>query len=338
MTGHCLPRLLNVATVFAGTAWGSDPRWLELPGGDGPGRGRHVVLLSGDEEYRSEEGLPMLAKILSRRHGFACTVLFAIDEDGTINPNRQDSLPGAAALDSADAVVMLLRFRKWPDETMRHFVEAYRRGVPIVALRTSTHAFAADQGSYREFNSFGRRVLGEQWVSHWGRHKQEATRGLVEPAAREHPALRGVSDVFGDSDVYEAYPPADATILLRGQVLQGMRPTDPPASYRRARTPDKAEQGVNEPMMPIAWTRLFPNEAGTTNRIVCTTMGAATDLASEGLRRLVVNGVYWGLGLDVPAATDVRCVDEFHPTPYGFNGFRRGVRPWDLTPGQPASP
>src|SRR5262245_45408173 len=102
----------------------------------GPGQGKHVVFLAGDEEYRSEEALPMLAKILSQRHGFKCTVLFPVDEDGTINPDNQKSLPGAEALDSADAIVMALRFRAWPDDVMKHFVEAYRRGVPVVGLRT----------------------------------------------------------------------------------------------------------------------------------------------------------------------------------------------------------
>jgi hypothetical protein len=92
-------------------------------GGDGPGKGKHVVFLAGDEEYRSEEGLPMLAKILSRRHGFKCTVLFPLDEDGTINPDNNKSLAGAEAIDSADAIVMLLRFRAWPDEQMKHFVD-----------------------------------------------------------------------------------------------------------------------------------------------------------------------------------------------------------------------
>src|ERR1043166_3013854 len=79
-------------------------------------KNKHVVLLSGDEEYRSEEALPMLAKILSQRHGFKCTVLFALDKDGTINPTNTHSLPGAEALDSADAIIMLLRFREWPDD------------------------------------------------------------------------------------------------------------------------------------------------------------------------------------------------------------------------------
>src|SRR6266853_1324292 len=100
--------------------------WAVYEGKSGPGMGKHVIFLSGDEEYRSEEGLPMLAKILSQRHGFKCTVLFAQDSDGTINPNNQKSLPGSEALDSADAIVMLLRYRQWPDDVMKHFVDTYQ--------------------------------------------------------------------------------------------------------------------------------------------------------------------------------------------------------------------
>ncbi|MEA2735548.1 MAG: hypothetical protein QOE14_1999, partial [Humisphaera sp.] len=300
-------------------------------GGDGPGRGKHIVFLAGDEEYRSEEGLPMLAKILSQRHGFKCTVLFALDADGTINPDNAKSLDGAEALGSADAIVMLLRFRAWPDEQMKHFVDAYQRGVPIVALRTSTHAFRFEDGSYKSFNDFGKRVLGEGWVNHWGKHKSEATRGVIEPATKDEDPkiLRGVENVFGDSDVYEAYPPPDAKILLRGQVLTGMKPDDAPANYPKKRATDQQEQGINDPMMPVAWTRVFTNDAGKENKILCTTLGAATDLQSEGLRRMVVNGVYWGLGMDVPAKADVNYVGEYKPTMYGFKGYVKGVKPAD---------
>src|SRR5678815_3657040 len=72
----------------------------------GPGGGKHVVFLAGDEEYRSEESLPMLAKILSQRHGFKTTVLFSLDPDGTINPKNTSSIPGSEALETADAIVM----------------------------------------------------------------------------------------------------------------------------------------------------------------------------------------------------------------------------------------
>jgi hypothetical protein len=176
-------------------------------------------------------------------------VLFAVDpESGEINPKNANSLPGSEALDSADTIVMLLRFRAWPDEAMARFVKAFEAGKPIIALRTSTHAFQFPDGShYRSYNEFGKNVLGEQWVSHWGRHKAEATRGVIEPGAAENPILRGVKDVFGDTDVYEANPPSDATILLRGQVLAGMTPDSPASNYRKQRPTDDAEQDVNGP-------------------------------------------------------------------------------------------
>ena len=321
-------------------------------GRDGPGKGKHVVFLTGDEEYRSEEGLPMLAKILSQRHGFKCTVLFSVDADGTINPNNGASLSNPAALDSADAIVMLIRFRHWSDEAMKHFHDAVQRGVPIVGLRTATHAFNMPKDSTygawtwnNKEGGFGRIVLGETWVSHWGKHRAEATKGVIEASAKENPILRGVSDVFGTTDVYEAAPPADATILLRGQSLKGMNPTDEPADYKK-KNHAGVEQGVNDPMMPIAWTREVKNDAGKTNKVLCTTMGAASDLTSEGLRRLVVNGVFWGLGLEVPAKADVAFVDPFKPLmygtkdstdasdPHGFRGFKKGVKPDDLAIGK----
>ena len=202
----------------------ADNTRLELePARSSPAKGKHVVLLSGDEEYRSEEALPMLAKILSQSHGFKTTVLFALDADGTINPNNPHSLPGAEALDSADVIIMSLRFRAWSDEAMKHFVAAHQRGVPIIALRTSTHAFNFPAGSpwfdYTWNNKttspggFGKRVLGETWVSHWGKHKFEATRGVIEPASAADPLFNGVTSLFGTTDVYEAAPPSDAKIL-----------------------------------------------------------------------------------------------------------------------------
>jgi Trehalose utilisation len=320
---------------------------ITYPAVAGPGQGRHVVLLAGDEEYRSEEALPMLAKILSQRHGFKTTVLFSVAPDGTIDPKSTRSLSNPEAIDTADAIVMSLRFRAWPDEDMARFDRYLRAGKPIVALRTSTHAFngLAKGGPWESWNynsqgGFGKRVLGETWVTHWGRHKVEATRGVFEPAQRAHPLLRGITGIFGDTDVYEAYPPADATVLVRGLVLQGISPDSPPATYSKPRATDKQAQGVNDPPMPVVWTRMHKNDAGTTNRIVTSTMGSATDLENEGMRRLVVNAVYWGLGLEVPPRADVAFVDEYRPSFYGFDGFRKGLRASDFelgkkVPGEP---
>ena len=287
--------------------------------------GKHVVFLAGDEEYRSEEGLPQMAKILAFRHGFKCTVLFSIGEDGAINPDRHDNQPGLENLKTADLVVMLLRFREWPDEQMAHFDEYVQSGRPIIALRTSTHAFDLKQGPYERYGwrsktwpgGFGRKVLGETWVSHWGEHGKQATRGV---SVAEHPVLNGVLDVFGTSDVYEAHPPSDANVLMRGEVVAGMSPSDPAANARK-KTAHGTEQGLNDPMMPIVWVR---------GKTLTTTVGAATDLLNEGLRRLIVNGAYWLTVLDVPAKTDVAFVGDYKPSPFGFGGYKKGVKPSDL--------
>src|SRR5438094_2650531 len=119
-------------------------------GGEGPGKGTHIVLVSGDEEYRSEEALPQLAKILAKRHGFKCTVLFAIDpKDGTINPNVSN-IPGLEALKTADLMVIFLRFRDLPDDQMKHIVEYVEAGKPIVGMRTATHSFNIKKGKTYE--------------------------------------------------------------------------------------------------------------------------------------------------------------------------------------------
>lgn len=307
--------------------------YVTFEGKEGPGSGKKVVLLAGDEEYRSEEALPMLAQILSERHGFNTTVCFSLNEQGEIDPKAGGSLSHPEALDEADAIVMLLRFRYWDDETTRRFESAMKRGVPIIALRTSTHAFNhpkdgpwATWAWNAEGGGWGKKVLGETWVSHWGKHKVEATQAVVEPGAEASPLLRGVKQVFGDSDVYEVHPPKDATILLRGMVLAGITADSGPATHTKKTTKGE-EQPVNEPMMPLAWTRELKNEDGPSNKIFCTTMGAATDLLNEDLRRLVVNAVFWGLNLEVPDQAEVGFVSEYTPSAYGFDGFQKGLKP-----------
>lgn len=318
--------MLIVASIVIGQ--------LSIEATQGPGRGKHIVLLAGDEEYRSEEGLPQLAKILSSRHGFRCTVLFSIGPDGTIDPREQRNQPGMEALKTADLVIMLLRFRQWPDAQMAHFDAYLRSGKPILALRTSTHAFdyAPDSASaYRRYGwrseewpgGFGKQVLGENWVSHWGNHGSQATLGVVEPGAEGHPVLRGVGNLFGTSDVYEAFPPADSEILVRGRVLSGMNSGDAPAAGRKKTAAGK-EQDLNDPMMPIVWVRRRENT------VVTCTMGAATDLLDENLRRLLVNASLWMCGVPVPKKADVAFVGDYKPSAFGFDGFKKGVRPGDL--------
>lgn len=308
--------------------------WVVYEGTNGPGLGKHIVFLSGDEEYRSEEGLPMLAKILATRHGFKCTVLFSLNPaDGTIDPTVQTNTPGLAALDSADLCVMLLRFREWPDAEMKHFVDYLNRGKPVIALRTSTHAFAYSrnkQSPYARFSyndkqwpgGFGQQVLGETWINHHGSHGKQSTRGVTNDEMKAHPILRGVTDIWGPSDVYGVvHLPTNATVLVWGQVLTGMKPNDPPL-----------EGPKNTPMMPVVWVRDYVGENGKTSPIVTTTMGASEDLESAGLRRLLVNACYSSVGLTdkISASANVDYVGEFKASAFGFGKFKPGVKPADL--------
>ena len=327
-----------LAALLAAHARAADDPWLDLSGGDGPGEGKRVVLISGDEEYRSEEGLPMLGKILADRHGFDCRVVFAIDpETGAIDPKTVDNIPGLEALDDADLMVIATRFRNLPDEQMAHIVRYVESGRPIIGLRTATHAFNIPEGATfarYSWNSddwkggFGRQVLGETWISHHGSHKIESTRGLIAPGADGHPITRGLQDgdIWGPTDVYGVRLPlpGDSMPIVLGQVLTGMNSDDPPVAGPK-----------NVPMLPVAWTRTHDGA-----RVFTTTMGSSTDLASEGLRRLVVNACYWCLGMEdqIPeAGARADLVGDYAPTPYGFGGFTPGIMPDDLaeTPSTP---
>ncbi len=307
---------------------------LVFEGKEGPGKGKHIVLLAGDEEYRSEEAMPMLGRILAERHGFKCTVLFSLDPaDGSICPIASTNLPGLEELRTADLCIVNLRFRDLPDDQMKHFVDYVNSGKPIIGLRTSTHAFAFSRnkrGAYAKYDwqnkewpgGFGQQVLGETWVAHHGDHGKESTRGIVNEEYKDHPILKGVSDIWGPTDVYTvSHLPTNAKVLVRGQVLKGMKPGDAPV-----------EGAKNQPMMPLVWVRDYATESGRTAKIVTTTMGAAVDLESEGLRRLLVNAAYWSLGLEdkIPGKGNVDYVGEYKPTWFGFGKFTRGIKPADL--------
>ena len=327
------PWLVAALTVFLLPVTGLSAG-VVYEGTDGAGQGKHIVLVAGDEEYRSEEALPQLGKVLARHHGFKCTVLFPIDpKDGTINPNISN-IPGLEALESADLLVLFTRFRDLPDEQMKHLVDYIESGRPIVGIRTATHAFNTKSPTYGKYTwtskdpmyeqGFGRQVLGETWISHHGKHGSQSTRGIVAKDQQSHPILRGIQDgdIWGPSDVYGVRLPlpGDSQPLVLGQVLSGMKPDDKPV-----------EGPQNDPLMPIAWTRTYTGSAGKPARVFASTIGAANDLATGGTRRLLVNACYWAVGLEdkIPEKSNVDLVGEYQPSNFKFNGFKTGVKPED---------
>ena len=129
-----------------------NPQWLIYPGSPGPGHGKQIVLIAADQEYRSEQSMPMLAKILSAHHGFDCTVLFGVNEKGEVDPTlpvypeegkvfREHHIPGLELLAQADLVLFFPRLLTLPMPERQRIVDYIDSGRPILALRTGNHGF-----------------------------------------------------------------------------------------------------------------------------------------------------------------------------------------------------
>lgn len=319
--------LSMLATVNAAHA---ADQWITYPAGDGPGAGKHVVFVTGDDEYRSEVSMPQMAKILSTRHGFKTTVLFAINkETGTIDPATMDNIPGLEVLEEADLMVLFLRFRQLPDDQMKRIMDYTNSGKPIIALRTATHPFNYDgksESPYKKWTwtsrdpkgGYGREVLGETWVNHYGDHKVESTRGVPAEGQESNLILNGCDDVWGPSDVYGITTlTGDSQPVMMGLVLKGMNPTD--------------EVNTEKNPTPIAWTKTYTGTSGNPARVFTTTMGHSYDFKSEGVRRLLVNATYWAVGLEseIPERANVEYVGTYEPIDIGFGTHEVGVMPAD---------
>ena len=336
--------------------------WLTYPGSDGlskrpdesaeesrderrgehsgkkAGARKHIVLIAAEQEYRSEQSLPMLAKILSQRHGFDCTVLFSVNEQGEVDPtlpapfedkSKHHRIPGLEYLATADCVIWMSRFMHLPDDQMQHFHDYFDSGKPIIALRTANHGFWGGKPYQKNGQNVSlRELLGGAFMGHHGGWQRESTRGQIVPEMAQHPILKGVDDIWGTSDVYrchnDKFPMTDdCQILLLGQPLVDL-------------TPD-AEPNQDKEPLPIGWTKIWIGNHGHASRVFHFTMGSAEDFANEGVRRVTINAVYWGLEMEdaiegeIAGALEgeglVDIVGDYQPLKSGFNYPALGVQP-----------
>ncbi len=319
---RCFCLLALLVGIFSVARCEAGDSFLTIEGQSGLGKGQHIVFVTGEEYYRSEEGMSMFAAILARHHGFRCTVLFAIDpESGVINPNRNKNIPGLAALDTADLMVIFARFRELPDADMKHIVDYVNAGKPVLGIRNATHAFRYAPQSTSLYKSwdwqskewpggFGQQILGDTWIAHYGKFQKEATLARVNLKERQHPVLRGVADtIFCHTDVNSVERlTANDVVLFQAQVLSGLKPTDPPVTDERKDT-----------RMPFAWFKTYTAQSGKQGRSFTTTAGASLDWESEDLRRLMVNAMLslTGHEKEIPEKTNVSFVGEYKPKPTG---------------------
>lgn len=229
----------------------------------------HVVFVTGDDEYKSEITMPALAKELESRHGMRSTVLYARP-----TPQTKNNIEGLEALRDADLMVMYVRFRALPDEQLRHILDYVESGRPMVGLRTSTHAFRYPKESpHAALNDeFGKRVWGQRWIRHHGH--TSSTDVTIAPDAARHPLLEGVAHEFHvTSWLYEVLP-------LKGDCQ--------PLLIGRAVKPEGKDAGPQ----PVAWIKTYKGA-----RVFFTTLGHPEDFEVPSVRRLLINGIRWALGL-----------------------------------------
>ena len=310
-------------------------QWLTYPGGEGPGKGKHIVLIAADQEYRSEQSMPMMAKVLSTHHGFDCTVLFGVNEKGEVDPTmpvypekgkesefKPHHIPGLEHLATADLVIFFPRLLTLPVNETELIVKYIDSGKPFIALRTANHGFRSPlpyKINGKQVN-WGDEVLGGAFRGHHGRWQADSTRGIIVEEEKSHPILTGVTDIWGNSDVYRTYKegtslPADCTALVWGQPLMGRQPDDEPNTKL-------------EPL-PVAWFKTWQTSEGKSARVFHSTMGSGSDLESAGLRRLIINAVYWGIGMEsaIHTSSKVDIVGDYKPLKSGFNYAEIGVVP-----------
>lgn len=316
-----LASLLGTAPMHASS--------ITYEGGPGPGKGKHIVFLASDHEYRAEESCPALARILAKHHGFTCTVVFGVDAEGFIEAGSS-RVSGLVALEKADLFVISARFLNLPDEEMAHVVSYLERGGPVVGMRTSSHAFKIPGGSkYAKYdfksktegyeNGFGHQILGNTWVGHYGENHKQGTRITTVPEQRGNVILTGVGETaFCHAGAYVGKAAPDFTVLTTSQPLVSMEPT--------------AEPDAKKPPMPSTWTRHYQTNDGKKHRVFHSTQGASEDILDDNYRRLIINGILWAAGLEkeIKANLNILFVGPYKPGTFSFGGHARQVKPSDL--------
>lgn len=295
MSDRRLTATTLVCVVLAAGAAG------QQPSSSPPDRRPHIVFVTGDDEYRSEITMPMIAAILEKAHGFRTSVAYARPR-----PQTKDNIEGLDALATADLMVMFTRFRQLPDEQLQHILKFTASGKPMIGLRTSTHAFQYPKGSPQEHlnDGFGRDVFGQKWIVHHGH--RSSTDVAIHADSASHPILRGISPFRARSWLYHVAPlSGENTVLLDGTSVDS----------------ERAGRATEFPLtQPVAWTRQFKGA-----RVFFTTLGHPKDFEHESMRRLLINAVYWGLGRDIPGRGTDATVQGTYVAPETFDLSKVGL-------------
>jgi uncharacterized protein len=321
---HRLLPLVSAALVamlaFSGLAYAGD---AGAGGRDRP----HVVFLIGDREYRSEESMPMLARILRQRHGCDVTLCFSVSEGGVIDPNRPDYFRGLEALADADLMVVFMSWRQPSPEQLGQIMKFLKSGGAVLGFRPTVLAldYPQDHPQAHLNREWPHEVLGLRWIKHHG-HANSTDVELHEDQ-KHHPVLRGVAPFHARSWLYYA----------AGHVHRNVKPL---MIGRAVKGAAAGGAHFSEPQ-PVAWMHQREQAYGG-GRSFFITLGDPEDFFQESMRRLAIQGMFWAMGMEerIPAhGLDVGFVMDYSPNGSGFGMvYKQNLRPEDVSLEPPAGP
>lgn len=238
-----------------------------------------VLLIHAEDEYRAEETLPAWGQELLVKYNVA--VDYAVgksDADGI----ERHHIAGIGELSNSDLAVMYIRRRALPGSQMDHIRLYFTQGKPLLALRTSSHAFDVRGNkpeAYEEWATFDPEVLGGNYHGHFGHDAPESVISIV-PGMEAHPVLLpSIEGYKSPAWLYKTGPLSpDAQVLLTGS-------------------------SVGKPEQAIMWTRRYDD-----SQVLYTSLGHWKDFDQEIFREMLSRSVYWLLVETMPIPNEAGLV------------------------------
>ncbi len=166
-----------------------------------------IALISGSLEYKSDESLIGLQKLLEAKYPVECVRMFR---------KTDTDIDGLDKLAECDLAIFYTRRLK-PDDKQLSLIKKYcDSGKPVLGIRTASHGFQ----NWLEMDAH---VYGGNYKNHNpGGPKCDVT--LAE-AQKDHPILKGVKAFESSSSLYKNMGHAkDVTILLNGAIPKESEP------------------------------------------------------------------------------------------------------------------
>lgn len=221
-----------------------------------------VAVMLGEDEYKTWESVPAYTEAELGKHYRLRYVREVRDAPG--------DFAGTEALTDARVLLLSVRRRALPEAQLRAVRDFVARGGGIVAIRTSSHAFALRAGTavpagHAVWPEWDAEVLGGNYQQH---HGNEVPTTAEVMAGVDHPVLDGVSR--------ESFPTGSGLYINTP-----LRPGATPLLVGRAR-------GIERPE-PVAWV----HRTAVGGRVFYTSLGHVDDFDRAEFRRLIANAVAW---------------------------------------------